>query len=142
VNCSLFGRRCSPADTDVLGYQFRLCVFAITPVRRDKAACSQPPNLASLRELGFTLRFVGPLLFIGVERVTDSRQRIWLFLGKLLVEGFRRPVGPTSVGSLGRRISLVEYIIDAAVDQRVLSLYSPAAGPRPKFRLLMTQQLL
>jgi hypothetical protein len=122
VNSGLFGRRCSPADTDVLGHQLCLYVFAKPPVRRDKSTRARPPNLASLRELEFTLGFVGPLLFICVERVTDSRQRILLFLYKLLVDAFRRPEGITSVRSLGRRISLVEYVIDAAVDQRVLWL--------------------
>src|SRR5271157_125299 len=122
VNSGLFGRRCSPADTDVLGHQLCLRVFTKPPVRSDKSTRSLPPNLASLRELDFTLGFVGPLLFICVERVTDSRQRILLFLCKLLVDAFRRPEGTTSVRSLGRRISLVEYVVDAAVDQRVLWL--------------------
>src|SRR5271166_3240882 len=122
VNSGLFGRRCSPADTDVLGHQLCLRVFAKPSVRSDKSTRSHPPNLASLRELDFTLGFVGPSLFIFVERVTDSRQRILLFLCKLLLDAFRGPEGTTSERSFGRRISLVEYIIDAAVDQRVLGL--------------------
>jgi len=122
VNSGLFGRRCSPADTDVLGHQLCLRVFAKPSVRSDKSTRSHPPNLASLRELDFTLGFVGPPLFIFVERVTDSRQRILLFLCKLLLDAFRGPEGTTSEPSFGRRISLVEYIIDAAVDQRVLGL--------------------
>ena len=119
MNSGLFGRRCSPADTDVLGHQLCLC-FRQTLCPAQQVDPLRPPNLASLRELDFTLGFVGPLLFICVERVTDSRQRILLFLCKLLVDAFRRPEGTRSVRSLGRRISLVEYVIDAAVDQRVL----------------------
>ena len=150
MNSGLFGRRCSPADADVLGHQLRIDVFAIPPVRCDKSTRSHPPYLASLRELDFTLRLVGPLLFLGVERVTDSRKRILLFRCKLLADAFRRRVRPPSIGSLGRRISLVKYVIDAAVDQRVLwlswlsspALYSPAAAPSQKFRLLITQLLL
>src|SRR5271166_306202 len=144
VNSGLFGRCCSPADTDVLGHQLRLCVFAKPPVRRDKSTRSRPPNLASLRELDFTLGFVGPLLFIRVERVTDSRQRILLFLCKLLVDTFRRPEGTGSIRSLGRRISLVECIIDATVDQRVLRLKlvvvlgAVLAGRRPQAEIPTT----
>jgi hypothetical protein len=122
VNRGLLGRRCYPAGTDVLSHQLCLGVYAKSPVRRDKSTRSHPTNLASLWELDLTLGFVGPPLFIRVERVTDSRQRILRFRCKLLVNAFRRPEGTTSVRSLGRRISLVEYIINAAIDQRVLWL--------------------
>ena len=79
--------------------------------------------LISLWKFGLPLGFVGALLLALVERVIYPRCRIRLFLGKQLVQAFRRRAeGATSVPPLGRRISLVEYVVDAAVDEGVLWL--------------------
>ena len=122
VNRGLLGRCCASADPDVLSDQLCLSVFAKSQVRRDKSTCSRAANLTSLRKFGFVLGFVGALPLSFIEQDVDSRRRIWLFLRKHLVHGFRRTIRATSIRSLGRRISLVEHVVDTAVDKSVLWL--------------------
>ena len=123
VNCGLLGGGCASVDTDVISHQVCLLVLAKTPVRWDKSTSSRASNLIMLRKFGFTLGFVGALLLVLVVRVVCLHRRVRLFLGEKLVQAFgSRIEGGTSVWPLGRRISLVKYVVDAAIDEGVLRL--------------------
>jgi hypothetical protein len=99
-------------------------VLAKTLVRRDKSTSSRASNLIMLRKFGLTLGFLGALLLVLlVVRVVYLHRRVRLFLGKKLVQAFgSRVEGATSVWPLGRRISLVKYVVDPAIDEGVLWL--------------------
>ena len=123
VNCGLLGGGCASVDTDVISHQVCLLVLAKTLVRRDKSTSSRASNLIMLRKFGLTLGFVGALLLVLVVRVVYLHRRVRLFLGKKLVQAFgSRIEGGTSVWPLGRRISLVKYVVDPAIDEGVLRL--------------------
>src|SRR5271167_2762024 len=122
VNRGFLGGCCASADTDVLGDQFRLSVFAKPHVRRDKSTRSHAANLTSLKKFGLALGVVGALLLGFVQGDINPRCRIRLFLGEHLVHAFRRAKGAASIGPLGRRIPLVEHVVDAALDEGVLRL--------------------
>lgn len=120
VNRGLLGRGCASADANILGHQFWLFVFAKAPVRRDKSTCPHASDLISLRKLGFTLSFVRALPIVFVERNIHSRCRIRLFLRKQLVHAFRRAEGARSQQTLGGRNSLVQRVVEMALNEGVL----------------------
>ena len=98
-------------------------MLAKTLVRRDKSTSPRASNLIMLRKFGLTLGFLGALLLVLVVRVVYLHRRVRLFLGKKLVQAFgSRVEGATSVWPLGRRIFLVKYVVDPAIDEGVLWL--------------------
>ena len=69
------------------------------------------------------------MLLVLVERVISPHCRIRFFLGQQLRQAFRRRAeGATTVRLLGRRISLVEHVVDATVDQGQTVLIHGAGG--------------
>ena len=122
VNCGLLSRGCAPVDTDVISQQFCLYVLAKPPVRRDQATGSLASNLLVLRKFALPLGFVGSLQLVLVVQVVDVHRRIGFFLGKELIQAFVFHIEGASVRPLGRGISLVEYVVDATIDEGVRGL--------------------
>ena len=123
MNGGLLGGGRASVDTDIISEQLGVYVFAKPLIRRDKSTSSRASNLIMLRKFGLTLGFVRALLLVLVGRVIYVHCGIWLFLGKQLLQAFRRRAeGATSVRLLGRRISLVEHVVDATVDEGVFWL--------------------